>query len=129
MMIVKALAVGLLIALAEVLNGNVRVRILHRSVGKKRARVISFFSGTLLIYAVCWVALPWLAPAGVLDCLSIGLVWVVVMSALDVYVGLYVFRFSWRRILDDLDPRQGNLLGLGLVLLFLCPLIVSTIQG
>lgn len=39
----KAFIVGLLIALGEVANGNVRVRVLNRKWGKQRAKTISFF--------------------------------------------------------------------------------------
>ena len=129
MLITKALAVGLLIALGEVVNGNVRVRLLHSRFGKKRAKLISFLSGTFLIYTLCWLTLPWLAPSGYLDCLRIGLVWLVIMLALDIYFGRYVFKLTWQRVWEDFNPAAGNMLGLGMLILFLSPLVVFELQG
>lgn len=71
-MLFKTLAVGLLLAIGEIVNGNIRVRVLHHLCGKKRAKKISFFSGTTIIYAIAWFTLPWLSPANYLDCYKIG---------------------------------------------------------
>ncbi len=87
MLMTKSLVVGLLIAVGEIVNGNVRVRLLHSRFGKKRAKLISFFSGTLIIYGICWLTLPWLSPSSSLDCLIIGLVWLAIMLALEIYFG------------------------------------------
>ena len=129
MLMYKSLAIGLLIALGEVLNGNVRVRLLHSRFGKKRAKLISLFSGTLIIYAICWLTLPWLAPSGYADCLQIGFVWLAIMLALDIYFGRYVFKLKWERVWDDFNPAKGNMLGLGMLLLFLSPLVIFKLQG
>lgn len=129
MIVSKSLAIGLLIALGEVVNGNVRVRLLHRRFGKKRAKLISFFSGTFIIYAICWFTLPWLAPSGYLDCVKIGFIWLAIMLALDIYYGRYVFKLRWTKIWEDFNLLKGNMLGLGMLLLFLSPVIIFKLQG
>jgi hypothetical protein len=128
MLMTKSLVVGLLIAVGEIVNGNVRVRLLHSRFGKKRAKLISFFSGTLIIYSICWLTLPWLAPSSSLDCLIIGLVWLAIMLALDIYFGRYVFKFNWAKVWNDFNPAAGNMLGIGMLLLFLSPIVVFQLQ-
>jgi hypothetical protein len=46
------------------------------------------------------------------------------MLCVDIYFGRYVFRVKWIKILEDFDLRKGNLLGIGMGLLFFCPTIV-----
>ena len=120
----RAIAVWALIAAGEILNGNFRVRFLHRRYGIKRAKTISFFTGIAIIYTICWFTLSWINPANIQDSFSIGLIWMILMLCMDIYFGRYVFRFKWNRILEDFDLRKGNLLGVGMGLLFFCPTIV-----
>jgi hypothetical protein len=42
--------------------------------------------------------------------------------------GKYVFKLKWNKIVDDFNPMKGNLLGLGMVLLFFSPAIVFSFQ-
>jgi len=124
----KTLAVGLLLAIGEIVNGNIRVRVLHHLCGKKRAKKISFFSGTTIIYAIAWFTLPWLSPANYLDCYKIGFSWLMIMLGIDIYFGRYVFKFKWNKIVGDFNPLKGNLLGVGMLLLFLSLSIVFWVQ-
>ena len=127
-MIIRAIIVGLLIALAEVLNGNLRVRYLQRRFGRKRAKRLSFVTGLCLFWGIAWCLLPWIGPQSIFQCLQVGLVWIILMTALDLYFGRFVFRLPWAKIRDDFNPRKGNLLGVGLVLLFLCPAIIFVLR-
>ena len=106
------------------MNGNFRVRFLNRKYGINRAKKISFFTGITIIYTICWYTLHWVNPSSLQDCFLIGLIWMVLMLCVDIYLGRYVFRFNWIKILEDFDLRKGNLLGVGMGLLFLCPTIV-----
>jgi len=120
----KSIAIWLLIAAGEILNGNFRVRFLHRRYGINRAKKISFFTGITIIYTICWYTLSWVNPSNLQDCFQVGLIWMLLMLCVDIYFGRYVFRFKWIKILEDFDLRKGNLLGIGMVLLFFCPTIV-----
>jgi hypothetical protein len=128
-MLVKALLVGLLIACGEVVNGNIRVRVLHSRVGKRRAKHISFLTGIGIISIICWITLHWIAPADYQDCLLVGAIWLVVMLCLDIYFARYVFRLKWQKIGDDFNPIKGNLLSLGMVYLMLCPALVFALRS
>ena len=127
-MFLKALAVGLLLALGEVVNGNIRVRILHKFYALKRAKTLSLFSGTAIIYAIAWITLPWINPISYLDCLNVGLVWLTIMLSLDIVVGRYVFKYKWHKILDDFNLFKGNLLSVGMLLLFISTSLVFWLQ-
>ncbi|MBD3824347.1 MAG: hypothetical protein IE916_07545 [Epsilonproteobacteria bacterium] len=128
-MVVKALIVAFLMAFGEVVNGNIRVRILHAKFGKERAKRLSFVSGLSIIYLICWFTLPWVAPKSYEDCLMIGALWFFVMLCLDIYFARYIFRLGWSKIADDFNPAKGNLLGVGMVLLLLAPVVVFTLQS
>lgn len=127
-MLLKTLAVGLLISISEVVNGNIRVHLLHRLYGKKLAKTISFFSGITIIFIISWFTLPWVSPGNYSDCYVIGIIWLIMLLSLDIYFGRYVFKFKWIKIANDFNPLKGNLLSVGLVLLFLCPSIVFWFQ-
>ena len=118
----------MLLAIGEIVNGNIRVRVLHHLCGKKRAKKISFFSGTTIIYAIAWFTLPWLSPANYLDCYKIGFSWLMIMLGIDIYFGRYVIKFKWNKIVGDFNPLKGNLLGVGMLLLFLSLSIVFWVQ-
>lgn len=128
-MILRALIIWFAIAVAEVLNGIVRVRFLNRRVGDRRARRIAVFSGSVLILAIAWWAVPWIGARSVGELLGVGGVWLVLMMAFDIAFGRFVFRASWARIAADFDVRKGGLLGLGMLILFAAPLLAAKLRG
>lgn len=128
-LLLKAVLIGLLLALAEMVNGTIRVRMLTRQLGKQRAGRVGFFLGVAIIFSIAWLALPWLAPADEAECFIVGGVWLVILLALDLYVGRCVFRFGWRRIAEDFNPLRGNWLSVGMLFLFLSPVLVFRLQA
>lgn len=127
-MIWKTLIIGLLLAIGEVINGNIRVRVLHGIFGKSRAKVVSFFSGIGIIALICWFTLPWINPNNYHDCLLIGFVWLAIMMCLDIYFARRVFKLKWGKVLDDFNPLKGNLLSVGMIFLLFSPSIVYWFQ-
>jgi len=120
-MIVRAISVGFLIAAAEVLNGNLRVRYLQRRFGRQRGQLVSFFTGVSLFLVIIGSLLDWVGPGTISDCLIIGLIWSTMLTALDLYVGRFVFRLSWAKVGEDFNPLRGKFLSIGLLLLFCAP--------
>jgi hypothetical protein len=49
------------------------------------------------------------------------------MMSLDIYFARAVFKFEWGKALEDFNPLKGNLLGIGMLLLFLSPTIVFSL--
>jgi hypothetical protein len=72
-MLLRAIAVWLVIAAAETVHGIIRVRLLNRRVGDRRARQIGVLSGSLIIVALVWSSISWVGVRSVRDCLGIGL--------------------------------------------------------
>lgn len=128
-MILRAMLVLVGIALAEIVQGVVRVRVLNRRLGDRRARKVGVFAGSCMILGVGWFSVPWIGPASAGDSLLVGGVWLVLMVAFDVAVGRFTFRLPWHRIAADFDVRRGNLLALGMLVLFLTPLLVGWLRG
>ena len=128
MLLVKALLVWGVIAVAEAVHGILRVALLNRRLGDKRARQISVVTGSLIILLIAWFTVPWINPPDTTACLLIGLLWVSLMLAFDLGLGRLYFRMSWKRLTADFDPRQGGWLGLGMLALLLAPLIVNLLR-
>lgn len=129
LLILRALLVWALLAVAEVLLGLLRVRLVNRRVGDHRARQLGVVVSGGVIMVLTWFTLPWLDARGGWQLLGVGLLWLVLMLAFDVVIGRAVFRFGWSRILSDFDPRRGNLLGLGMLFLLAAPLLAGVLRG
>ena len=93
----KALAIWLLIAVAEVLHGILRFRLLHHRVGDHRARQIGVFTGSAIILIITWFSVPWLGAPKTGQLLGVGLFWFVLRLAFEMGVGRWVLRASWQR--------------------------------
>lgn len=128
-MLLRALLACLVIALAETGHGILRVRLLNRRVGDHRARQIGVGTASLIILGIAWLIVPWISPASLGDALAVGGLWLGGMLAFEVSLGRFVFHASWDRILSDFDLRRGGLLGFGLLVLFLAPLLVARWRG
>jgi len=128
-LIVKALVIWIGIALAETLHGSLRVKLLNRKLGDRRARRVGVLTGTVLIFAIGWFAIPWIGPSSVGECLAVGAFWLGLMLSLDVAFGRLVFHFSWKRIVADFDVTKGNVLALGMTALFFTPVVVAKLHG
>lgn len=128
-MIVRAFMIWLLIGLAEVLQGILRVRFLNRRVGDHRARQIGVFAASAIILAITWIAIPWIGTGNMNDLLGIGLFWLVLMLGLDIGFGRLVFHASWDRIFAEFDVRRGGLLGFGMLVIFFAPVLMAKLRG
>ena len=123
-LLLRSFATGLAAAALEMAHGVFRVRVLNPRCGDRRARRVGVFTGSLLLFGLAWLSSPWVHPDGSrTGAMVTGGVWLLLLLALDIGVGRWVFRFGWRRIAADFDPRKGNLLLLGMVFALLAPLI------
>jgi hypothetical protein len=126
--VVKALLIWMLIAVAEVLHGILRVRLLNRRVGDHRARQVAVFSGSAIILLIAWVSVPWIGVNTIGQCVGVGFMWLVLMLAFEIAFGRWVFRASWERIAADFDFRKGGLLSIGMLILLAAPLLVAKLK-
>jgi hypothetical protein len=125
----RVLVVWLLIAAAETLHGIVRTLWLVPVVGDHAARQIGVVTGSLLIFAITWLAVRWLGLRGRRELVAAGALWVVLMLAFEIVLGRAVFGFGWERIAAEFDPSRGGLMLLGLAALWLMPLFTARLRG
>ncbi len=93
------------------------------------ARRIAVFSGSAIILAIGWISIPWIAPTNMTDVLIVSALWLVLMLGYDIGLARFVFRMPYSRILADFDIRKGNLLGLGMLILFATPILIVKWRG
>jgi hypothetical protein len=125
----RSVIVWLFIALAETLQGLLRVRLLNRRIGDRHARQVGVLTGSMVILLIGWFTVPWIGPGSILQSLAIGALWLALMLTFELGLGHWVFRFSWRRLTADFDLRKGGLLSLGMAVLFFTPLIIAKLRG
>lgn len=129
MFILKSLSISFLVALAETVNGIVRIRFLNHRLGGQRASRLSLLTGCLLIAIISWLSVPWLGVSSPGTALLTGFIWLTVLLCYDIFIGRFVFKVSWKRVRADFDPRRGNYLAIGMAFLFVAPTIVWLIRG
>ena len=118
----------LLLAGVKTVHGIARMRLLVPRIGLRRAQQISILTGSLLAFAVCHAAVPSFGLHDPGSLLGLGAVLSGFMAAFDILIGRYAAQRSWRLVLEDFDPRRGNLLSVGLLALLLVPWLVTHLR-
>lgn len=124
----RALAVWLLLMLAESMHGTMRTLYLAPLVGDFTARQISVFTGSLIMLWLAWFTAPWLAAGSRKNCTRIGLLWVVLTIIFEIWLGL-AMGYSWQRLLADYNLAAGGLMVIGIVVLAAAPMIGARMRG
>jgi hypothetical protein len=117
------------LAAVETLHGIIRNGMIAPRIGTKRAKRWSIFSGSILAFIVCYVWAPTLGIQAIAPLLFVGLLLAVFMALFDMLLARYVIKQKWRVILKDFDPRHGNYLSIGLLLLILMPTLAMRVQS
>ncbi len=119
----RALEVWLLISVAETLHGLVRISILQPVVGDFRARQIAVLTGSLIILVIAVLFRDWIPVTSRAAGAVVGAFWVTITVAFEVVIGRLVMDLPWARILEDYNLVEGGLMPLGLMVMFLAPLV------
>lgn len=126
---VRVASLCILLAGAETLHGIARTVLLAPRVGKALAIKLSVVSGTLLAFGLCYLFIPGIGASGLGQHLALGVTLASFMAAFDMAIGRWVMRLKWARIWQDFNPRSGNLLSIGLVLLAFIPSVIWWLRG
>jgi hypothetical protein len=121
----RAFAVWLLIAAAEVVHGILRMQLLRPLLGDLRARQVAIVTGSLIILAIAFLARRFLRATTTGQQIAVGAFWAVLMAGFDILLGRYYIGYSWSRVMQDFDPARGGFMALGLAVMVLAPWIVG----
>ncbi|MCV6608866.1 MAG: hypothetical protein OIF32_11695 [Campylobacterales bacterium] len=123
-MIIKIILGFIVMASCETANGIFRVGFLYKKLGRKKANIVSFFIGTAIVTVVGVLFYNWIEPEDLTEVFFIGSSWMALMILFDLYVGKVLFKLSWKKVLEDFNVLKGNLLALGMIYIFLLPIIL-----
>ena len=120
-------ALFVLVASSEMLNGIARTLFLNRRFGVAHAKRPALLPALALCLLICFFSVPLLKIRTDGGLLLLGVALSLFMGAFDLAVGRFVVKARWETILGDFDIRKGNLLGVGLVAMALCPLLAMRV--
>lgn len=120
----RAVMVWMAFMLAETAHGVVRELFIAPEIGALRARQIGIPVGCVLVFAVAWFAGRWMGANTRRQQLIVGGLWVVLTIAFEIGIG-FAIGAPWEQITADLDLTKGGLMSLGLVFMFVTPMLVG----
>ena len=124
----RAIAVWVLIAVAESIHGVIRQLFIAPVIGDLPARQVGVFVGSVLIPFIAYLTARWLDAKILKKQLQIGAVWVVLMLIFEFSLGA-VLGVTRTQMLADYNPAQGGLMGFGFAFLFFAPAIAAKFRG
>lgn len=125
----RALALWIILMLAETLHGLWRVKVLAIWIGDAAAREVSVFTGSLVILLITFAFIGWISARSAPTLLIVGTTWVALTVVYEFILGRVVFHQTWADILSDFDLLQGRLLPIGLLFLLFAPLLAARLRG
>ena len=128
MLLLRAVAVWLVNFAAETVHGVLRGLLLVPLVGDRPARQIGVPNGSLIVVAVAYLFIRWIAAGTALRLLGVGLLWVVLTVLFEIGLGRFVLGLPWERIAEDYDPGRGGFLAVGLLFMAVSPLLAARLR-
>lgn len=129
MFLIRGFAVWLVIIVAESVHGTLRQLFLAPLVGDFTARRIAFFVGIVLIFAIAYFFIHWIAAPNTKSLFVIGLMWTILMACFEFGLGIWVMKYSWQRMFEDYDVSRGGLMGFGLLFMVFAPYLAAKLRG
>ncbi len=127
--LLKALAVWLLIIIAETLHGILRGLLLVPLTGDLAARQIGVVIGSLIILAISYFTIDRISTTDWRQRLFIGFVWVSLTVLFELFLGKVLLGLDWDRILSDYDIGRGGFMLFGLLLMAASPSIAYMLRN
>ena len=129
----RAVAVWLVLIFVETLHGVgrgiLRGILLEPYVGDLRARQIGVFSGSIIFFCIALACARWVGASRTSQLLGVGVLWLLLTVAFEVFFGRFVLGYSWKRVASDYNIPEGGLLPLGLAALAASPYIAGKVRG
>lgn len=125
---VRILALCIVLAGVETLHGIFRATVLVPRIGKSRALKLGIVTGSALAFGVCYLLVPGMGVVQPFGLLVIGLALALFMAGFDIALAKMLLRRPWAKVFQDFDPRTGNYLSFGLLLLVFFPYVVMQLR-
>ena len=122
---VRSLLMWLVLLLAMMGNGMLRVLVLQPRLGEDLARQVASVSGIVILLALAVPFVGWIGDVGSRALFGIGALWLALTVAFELLFGRYVSGASWESLLADYDLRRGRLWSLVLVTVLFAPWLAS----
>jgi hypothetical protein len=116
----RAIAVWLLIVVAESISGTIRRLWLVPALGEHTAHQIGVVAASTLILFIAWLTARWLDAQTFKVQFQVGVLWVVLMLCFEFGVG-WAIGNSMQSMLVEYDLSRGGLMGLGFLVLLFAP--------
>ena len=123
----KAIAVWVLIVIAEFIHGTIRQLFIAPMIGDMLSRQVGVFVGSAIILLISWLSARWLGAKTLKNQLQVGALWVVLIVVFEVGLGT-ALGYTRERILSDYNLAQGGLMGLGLLFMLLAPALGAKLR-
>jgi hypothetical protein len=125
---IRSFAIWLVLVAAEIAHGILRAIVLVPLVGEFRSNQIGVVTGSLIILAIAYLTIHWIAAKLTWEMLMVGAFWLVLMATFEMLFGRYVMGLTWQRIGADYNIAQGGFMPLALLALFFSPMIASRLR-
>jgi hypothetical protein len=118
----RALAIWLVIVIAESISGTIRRIWLVPAAGEKVSHQIGVLIGSILILLIAWSSARWLGARTSRAQLQIGALWATLIVMFEFGVGAALGN-SMQKMLAEYDISQGGLMGLGWLVMLFAPML------
>lgn len=122
----RAIALWLLIVLAESIHGTLRQLFLAPLLGDLLSRQWGVLTACVLIFLIAWFGSRWLDARTFAQQLKVGALWVVLMLAFEFSLGT-ALGYPPERLLADYNPAAGGFMGFGMLFLWFAPALAARI--
>ena len=124
----KALAVWLLIVIAESIHGIIRQLFIVPLIGDMPARRVGVLIGSAIIFAIAWACIRWIGARSFVEQFRVGLLWVVLIAIFEFSLGA-ALGYSQARMLSDYNLAEGGFMGIGLIFMLFAPALAARARG
>jgi hypothetical protein len=123
----RAFVVWMFLLVAMFAHGALRAAVLEPRIGNWRARQLSVFSGSLLIFAITFAFSRWMGTGQTELLLRIGVLWVLLTVLLEIGLGVGLGK-PLDEVLADFNVLKGGLFPILLAVEFLSPLLAAKLR-
>ena len=128
-LVLRSLTIWLVLLVAEIVHGILRAILFVPIAGEFRSNQIGVFTGSAIILVIAYFTIRWIGAKRTLELLTVGFTWLVLTVAFEVLFGRFVMGLSWERLGADYNLLNGGLMPLGLLVLFLSPMIAAKLRA